>query len=116
MKIAIRLAQAVLPATLDSNEAGRAFAAMLPLRLSLTDYAATEKIASLPDRLPDGAAAQGHRPVVGDITFYAPWGNLAIFHKDFGHSAGLIRIGRILSGIEKLAAPGIIEVTIERMD
>lgn len=24
------------------------------------------------------------------ITYYAPWGNLAIFYRDFGYSAGLV--------------------------
>jgi hypothetical protein len=113
MKIAIRLRQGVLSATLDSNEAGNAFAAMLPLELNLSDYAGTEKIADLPQRLPDADAARGYRPRAGDIAFYAPWGNLAIFHKDFSHSSGLIRIGRIAEGVEKLAVPGEVQVTIE---
>jgi len=41
---------------------------------------------------------------VGDITYYAPWGNLAIFYRDFDYSRGLVRLGRIDSGIEALAA------------
>ena len=52
-------------------------------------------------------------PSVGDIAYYAPWGNLAIFYKDFGYSRGLIRLGRIDSGIEVLAVPGALKVTIE---
>jgi hypothetical protein len=32
---------------------------------------------------------------VGDITYYAPWGNLAIFYRDFGYSPGLVRLGHI---------------------
>ena len=48
------------------------------------------------------------------IAYYAPWGNLAIFYKDFRDSRGLIGLGRIDSGIEALSAPGSLEVTIER--
>nr|WP_281843827.1 cyclophilin-like fold protein [Sinisalibacter aestuarii] len=40
-----------LPATLDDTTAGRDFAALLPLELTLSDYHATEKIADLPRRL-----------------------------------------------------------------
>ncbi|GAA4730631.1 hypothetical protein GCM10023216_23110 [Isoptericola chiayiensis] len=25
--------------------------------------------------------------------YYAPWGNLAIFYRDFGHAPGLVRLG-----------------------
>jgi hypothetical protein len=42
-------------------------------------------------------------------------GNLAIFYKDFGYSRGLIRLGRIDSGIEALNVPGSLKVTIERV-
>jgi Cyclophilin-like family len=52
---------------------------------------------------------------VGDIAYYAPWGNLAIFYKDFGYSRGLIGLGRIDSGIEALNVPGSLTVTIERV-
>jgi hypothetical protein len=52
---------------------------------------------------------------VGDITYYAPWGNLAIFYRDFGYSPGLVRLGRIDSGIETLAASsGEVTVTVSR--
>jgi hypothetical protein len=37
---------------------------------------------------------------VGDIAYYAPWGNLAIFYKDFGYSRGLVKLGRLDSSIE----------------
>lgn len=81
-------------AVLASSPAARALAAHLPLTLPLEDYARTEKIARLPFRLPDepGAAHTG-RP--GDITYYAPWGNLALFYGE-GPSAppGLVYLGR----------------------
>ena len=60
-------------------------------------------------------APAGVDPSVGDIAYYAPWGNLAIFYKDFGYSRGLIGLGRIDSGIEALRVPGSLKVTIERV-
>jgi hypothetical protein len=51
---------------------------------------------------------------VGDITYYAPWGNLAIFYKDFSYSAGLIKLGTLDSGSEALRRSDTFEVVIER--
>jgi hypothetical protein len=46
----------------------------------LKDYAATEKISDLPNKLSTGDARPGYEPAAGDITHDAPWGNLALFH------------------------------------
>jgi hypothetical protein len=99
--------------TLEDSQTARDFASLLPLRLTLTDYAATEKISDLPRRLVTQGAPAGIDPGVGDITYYAPWGNLALFHKDFRYSEGLVRLGRIDSGIEALRRKGPLKVSIE---
>jgi hypothetical protein len=52
-------------------------------------------------------------PSIGDIAYYAPWGNLAIFHKDFGYSSALVKLGTIDSGLDRFNAPGSLKVTIE---
>jgi hypothetical protein len=52
---------------------------------------------------------------VGDVAYYAPWGNLAIFYKEFRYSKGLIRLGRIDAGVEALNVPGPLKVTIETL-
>lgn len=116
MKIRLTAGAKVLTATLLDNATARDFAALLPLTLTLTDYAATEKISDLPRRLTTAGAPAGVTPAVGDIAYYSPWGNLALFHKDFGHSPGLIRLGKLDGGVEALRAPGPIEVKIERME
>jgi hypothetical protein len=53
---------------------------------------------------------------VGDIAYYAPWGNPAIFYRDFGYSRGLIQFGQIDSGIEALHPLRELKATIERVD
>lgn len=103
-----------LNATLDDTPAGRDFAALLPRDLTLADYNATEKIADLPRRLSTAEAPSGIDATLCDITYFAPWGNLAIFYHDFGYSRGLVRLGRINSGIAQLAGPAPLKVTIER--
>ena len=105
-----------MAATLADNDTARDFASQLPLELTLTDYAATEKISDLPRRLSTEGAPPGIDPVVGDLTYYSPWGNLAIFYRDFRHSAGLIKLGRIDSGLEVLNRPGPLRVTIEPVE
>lgn len=63
----------------------------------------TEKVSDLPKRLATSGAPPGADPQVGDIAYYAPWGNLAIYYRDFEYSSGLVKLGHIDSGIEKLA-------------
>lgn len=92
-----------LTAELEDSAAARDFAALLPLELTLSDYNRTEKIADLPRRLSIEGAPGGIDPEAGDIAYYAPWGNLAIFYHDFGYSRGLVRLGRIEGGAEALA-------------
>src|SRR3954471_7540241 len=90
-------------ATLLDNDSSRDLLAMLPLDLTLTDYAGTEKVSDLPRRLSTTDAPAGIDPDVGDITYYAPWGNLAIFYRDFGYSRGLVKLGTIDGDMELLA-------------
>ena len=60
-----------------------------------------------------GVIAVGVDPGVGDITYYAPWSNLAIFYRDFGYSTGLIKLGRFDAGIEAFEVRGPLNVRIE---
>ncbi|WP_277980552.1 cyclophilin-like fold protein [Sphingomonas phyllosphaerae] len=100
---------------LANSPSARDFRAQLPLKLTLKDYASTEKVGDLPRKLtPDGAAA-AITPVRGDVTFYAPWGNLAIFYKEGHHSPGLVRLGRIEGEITGLSGSGTLEVTIHEL-
>lgn len=113
MKIRITIDGRSIQGTLADNATARDFAALLPLTVTLEDYARTEKIHYLPRKLSTVGAPAGIDPSVGDITYYAPWGNLAIFYRDFGYSNGLIKLGRIDSGIELLVSPGALRATIE---
>jgi hypothetical protein len=79
------------------------FVSLLPLSLTLRDYPGTEKVSDLPRRLSTDGTPPGMDPEVGDIAFYAPWGNLAIFNRDFEYSRRLVKLGHIEPGIEKLA-------------
>mgnify|MGYP007107589777 CR=1 FL=1 len=113
MKIQLTINGKTTTATLISSPTVRAFVALLPMTLTMEDYASTEKIAYLPSKLSTQDAPSGIDPDVGDIAYYAPWGNLAIFYRDFGYSTGLIRLGRVDAGVEAFQVRGSLQVTIE---
>jgi hypothetical protein len=113
MKIRMNVGGRVITGTLADTESARDFASLLPLTLTLKDYSGTEKIADLPRRLSTKGAPEGSDPSIGDIAYYAPWGNLAFFYRDFGYSSGLVTLGRLDSGIEVLRGREPVKVTIE---
>ena len=116
MKIRLHVEDTLLTATLDDSETARDFSSLLPLTLTLTDYEATEKISDLPRRLSTKGAPRGTDASVGDISYYAPWGNLALFHRSSGYAAGLVKVGSINSGVEALRRHGPLHATIEIID
>jgi hypothetical protein len=117
MKLRLTVGDTVLDATLTDNPTSRDFAALLPLTLTLKDFNGTEKISDLPGKLSTAGAPAGTAAKAGDLTYYAPWGNLAIFYKDFGHSDGLIKLGQINADIAPLTAQrGPFTATLELAD
>lgn len=116
MQIRLIIEDTVITANLADNHTARDFASLLPLTLTLEDYAGTEKISYLPKKLSTDDAPPGSDPAIGDITYYAPWGNLAIFYRDYGYAGGLVILGKIDNGIEALSVPGSVEATIDFVD
>lgn len=103
MRIRITTTDQVFTAVLEDSETARDFASLLPIEITLDDYNRTEKVADLPRRLSTGGALDGTDPVVGDIAYFAPWGNLAIYYRDFAWSRGLVRLGRLEGDTSSLA-------------
>ncbi|MFG2267304.1 cyclophilin-like fold protein [Streptomyces sp. NPDC048720] len=96
MTIRVTLDGRPVEATLNGSPAARDLAELLPLTLDLEDFHDTERIADLPrklntDRVPEPAAAR-----TGDIAYYAPWGNLALFYQvGPAPSADLLILGHL---------------------
>lgn len=102
---------------LDDNQASREFLEMLPLTLTFEDYNNTEKIANLPNELSTDGLPSGYTPEIGDFAYYAPWGNISVFYKDFRYSNSLYKLGTIESGTEIMGnMTNDFEVSIERVD
>ncbi|WP_332112905.1 cyclophilin-like fold protein [Streptomyces sp. ActVer] len=99
-------------ATLNDSPAARDFADLLPLTLDLEDFHQTERIADLPRRLTTSGAPDPAVPRAGDLAYYAPWGNLALFYRDGDSaSADLLILGHVDADADRLGTAD--RITIE---
>lgn len=114
MKLKITFGQTTLTATLYNNPTTQDLIDQLPFTTELEDYAGNEKIFYPAQKLTKDGAPTGYQPSARDITYYAPWGDVAIFYKDFSFASGLISLGKIDdNGIELLKNVGNQSVTFE---
>lgn len=113
MNITLKIGSQTLQATLTDSATTRDFLSLLPLTLTSEDHGGTEKIASPPRKLSTQGAAAGSTPRAGDVAYYTPWGNLALRHRDFAYSSGLIILGKLDGGLDVLRQPSKVNVTIQ---
>lgn len=104
-------------ATLYANASVKDFVSMLPLTLTLADYNRQERSSRLPKRLPVNEPKDGVNISAGDIHYYTPFRNLAIYYKDSGLSFCHVPLGKIekkgVEAIRKLAGCAPVEITFE---
>ena len=115
MKVRIAFNDHDFTATLYDNPSARDLASMLPLDLTIDDYANNEKIAYLPRKLTEEGSGPFSNEAPGDLCYYVPWGNLAFFYAGYRYSSGLIRLGRLDGGIEPLLTRGKFPLRVERL-
>ncbi|MEU1198712.1 cyclophilin-like fold protein [Streptomyces sp. NPDC005813] len=82
-------------ATLNGSATARDLAELLPIALEMEDFHETERIAYPPRELDTSGAPAASNPKAGDLAYYAPWGNLALFYRDGDHSPNLVILGRL---------------------
>lgn len=116
IKIKITIGKRTITATMEDNAAAHDFLSRLPLEVTLADFNnTTEKIFYPKPALTLKGVKHGWAPVPGDITIYAPWGNVAVFCKSWSYSNDLIKIGHVdEDGISALTVSGDIKVKFER--
>jgi hypothetical protein len=115
MRLRLTFADQDFTATLEDDPSARDLMSMLPLNLTISDYSTNEKIAHLPRKLAgDGSTGFGNE-AVGDLCYFAPWGNLAMFHGPYRWSRGLIRLGRLDNGPAPLLVRGKHPLRIEAL-
>ena len=113
MKITMTFNGTTMTATLYDNPSARDFASLLPLELTIDNYANNEKIAYLPRKLTEDGSGSFDAEQPGDLCYFAPWGNLALFYASYRYSEGLIRLGRFDDGFAPLLVRGEFPLRIE---
>jgi hypothetical protein len=73
---------------------------------TLEDNPSARDFASLLRKLSEEASGPFDGEAAGDLCYYAPWGNLAMFHAGYEYSNGLIRLGRFDGRYEPLLTRG----------
>ena len=116
MNIQIKYKDKVIKILLKNNSTAQALYNQLPLTMKFEDYASHEKVFYPPKKLSTKDSPEGYKPTKGDVTYYAPWGNVAIFYKDFSYSKGLIKLGVIVEGADYLELLEGTEAKIEAID
>lgn len=85
---------------MENNKTADDFLSKLPMTVVFENYNNTEKIAYLDNELIEDEEAAGCEPKIGTFALYAPWGNLALFYRDWSYSDDLVPLGSIESGAE----------------
>lgn len=82
----------------------RDFLTLLPLEVTVEEFAGTEKIAYLSREL-NYAGSPGSDPEDGDLIYYTPWGNLGFYYDTtgIGYSDATLHIGTFTATEEQLS-------------
>lgn len=114
IRIRMTFNKLTLTAMLYDNPSARDFASMLPLDLKIEDYGRNEKIVYLPRQLTEESSGPFGDERPGDLCYFKPWGNLALFYADYRWD-GLIRLGLFEDGFDPLLVRGEYPVRIEHI-
>jgi hypothetical protein len=117
VNIRISIGSANMMATLEENPTALDFLSLLPLTLTLRVFSVAEKVSgALTKRLSEEGSPATDAGAVGDIAYYAPWGNIAFYRGNGSDASGVIKIAKIISGVKALSQPGLLRITISRAD
>src|SRR5882724_7307865 len=110
MKIKIRVGDSDLTVTLIDSETTQDFVSLLPFTLTMNDLFGREKFGHLPRAISEGGK-RTRTYKVGDVIYWSPGPDVAIFYRHDGQEipeSDIIVIGKIESGMEALNVPGSI--------
>lgn len=113
--LTVRVGHREFAAEVGDSVAARELLTQLPLRLRFRDHNGLEKIAALPRPLPLDGVPPGVDPVVDDLGYYAPTGELVLYYGDVGYFEGIVRLGRLDPALGALlkSGPDEIEVALQ---
>ena len=96
---------------LNNSPASKELYDQLPLIIEVENYSHNEKIFYPPKKL-DTSNTPLADAKMGTLAYYAPWGNVVMFYRDFGKASGLYDLGYAVSGVEHIQnMSGTIEIT-----
>lgn len=95
MDIQIAIAGQRFRATLVESAAARDLLAQLPATIDMRDHGGVEKTGRLPSPLSSAGQPEGADPVVGDVGYYAPSGDLVLYYGDQSYYPGIVVLGRL---------------------
>ncbi|MDJ0930935.1 cyclophilin-like fold protein [Breoghania sp.] len=116
MRILCRFADQEFTVTLNDSRPARDLFSLLPLDLSIEDYSSNEKIAYPPRKLELGGSGHFSDGRAGDFCYYAPWGDIVFFYRDYSYAPGLVRLGRLDGPVDPLLVRGEYPLRIEKAD
>ena len=115
MRIRLTFNNQSMTATLYDTPSAHDLISLLPLDLTIENYGNNEKIAYLPRKLTEEGSGPFSNEAPGDLCYFAPWGNLALFYAAYRWSEGVIRLGRFDGSFEPLLVQGKFPLRIERI-
>lgn len=98
----------------QDTPATRDLLSMLPLTITLEEFAGREKIGRLPRHLAHHGSP-GSDPADGDLIYFVPWGNLGFYYdaSGVGYSDQTLHIGTYHASRDQLESLAGGDVTVE---
>jgi hypothetical protein len=115
MKIRLKVQDTVITATLIDSKTTQDFISLLPLTLTMDDLFRREKFGRLP-RAISKEGERTHKYEVGDIAYWSPGPDVAVYYRHDGQEIpdpGIIVIAKVDSGVEAFDVPGSVKVTLD---
>src|SRR5207248_9675497 len=115
VKVRLKVRATRVTAGLFESEASRHFASLVPLTLTTNGLFRREKRGHLPRPI-SGEGRRGHTYEIGQIAYWAPGPDVAIYYRQDGQpipDPGIVVLGTINCGVEAFDVPGATRVTIE---
>lgn len=103
MKVGITSQGRTASFRLYDTVAAKEFYAQLPLKLDLTNFRDAQWMFYPPKKLNVTAREAYHDGKKGELSYYAPWGDVFMLYKDFYAGDEMHRLGVGLSGIDDIA-------------
>lgn len=111
--ITLKIGNTTFRAVLEDNATARAFAALLPLTITMNELNGNEKYYMLPDNLPTASSRPG-RIENGDLMLYGS-NCIVLFYDTFTTSYSYTHIGKVVepNGLAAAVGNGRVTVTME---